>query len=247
MRRKLFKVAIWATAVGVIGCSDIVIKVNKKSKSQTQSEESGNLSKEKYAGEEVTPENVYDFLKDQDKIKELAAVALIDQLKNRDFRSKFRKAVRDLRESIVRNAETEHEYGNPLFDAIDDLECSDINKEGIHALAGKKSLGIILKGTLLSKLSSKVAVSLDMNSLDEETLKVISIVLFDMGVTFKNIEGGVIGEAIADSTSVDDLNSQNAGDLVTDENIEDLKKEGPQVSVDGDTRNIEIELGFSSL
>ncbi len=97
---------IAAASLFGVSCSDVVIKVNKKSKqselaSSTESERAGATS------------NAEDFLKDMDNLRAVAFDMLMKQIKGQDFQSAVRSAIRDMRSHLVREASKPHNPSLP--------------------------------------------------------------------------------------------------------------------------------------
>lgn len=178
---RITKLLSLTAVIAAFGCSDIIVKVNKKGK--------GNESSPSAIGEKnahtLEVSEVYSYLKDQDKLRELAGQVLVTELNN-GFKGKFRKALRELISSIKRNAETEHSYSNGLFQRIDDLQCGNLDRNDLNSYEANPQLGYILQGGILGTLTAKGVKDLDFKLDNYIISQIEDFFLFEMGVNIKH-------------------------------------------------------------
>jgi hypothetical protein len=161
-------------AVSFVGasCSDVVIKVNKKSKqselaSSTESERAGATS------------NAEDFLKDMDNLRAVAFDMLMKQIKGQDFQSAVRGAIRDMRSHLVREASKPHNPSLMNFDQSA-IKCTN-EKLNLDYDQAHKYLGVILKSAVLAKLSEQSSKALNAN-LSADAAAIAQLILNEVGL-----------------------------------------------------------------
>ncbi len=178
---KLTAVVLLSTSL--FGCSEIVVKVNKKGKAQSSDIASAPTAEVDQNGSEMSIEDVADYLQDVDKLKKDGAQFIIEKLKN-GWRDDIRKSLRQLRASIIRNAATEHSYKNELFKKINDLDCTDISKLDVSILDKDANLGTLLQGSLLAAMDKASAQELH-PKLPGQIDEITKVIMFEMGVNVK--------------------------------------------------------------
>ena len=172
-------------AAGMLSCSTVVIKVKKNDDgAENQAAQAAGKSADQRTGKDLEIRDVAAYLKDTDSLKDDLAELILDELRG-DFRPKFRKAMRDVRASIIKNATAGHSYRNDLFAELNDAECSDLDEEDLKAWAEDKALGAILKGSLLARLSRIDAGKLKIKVPDDLMAEVRSIFDKEMGFSHK--------------------------------------------------------------
>ena len=200
----LNRVVTSTVAIGILGCSDIVIKVNKKSKDSSTSEIVQNHQEK--SSSDIDIQDVYAYLQEVDEVKKDATDWLLQELKDGKFRPKYRKALRSFRDSIIRNAQTTHSYRNDLFAVLNELtdlegeRCTTLQKTDLTTYQNTQDLTNLITGALFSNISSydpKVK-SINFSNLDQDLIGVIE--------QFFNMEMGV--DIKDGSYSVTDSNSQ---------------------------------------
>jgi hypothetical protein len=161
-------------AVSFVGasCSDVVIKVNKKSKqselsSSTESERAGATS------------NAEDFLKDMDNLRAVAFDMLMKQIKGQDFQGAVRGAIRDMRSHLVREASKPHNPSLLNFDQSA-IKCTN-EKLNLDYDQAHKYLGVILKSAVLAKLSEQSSKALNAN-LSADAAAIAQLILNEVGL-----------------------------------------------------------------
>ena len=170
-----------ASAAG--GCSDVVVKVNKKNKGSESNTQSSSPDTSIEKTNEVSFEDVENYLKDVDKLKKDGAKYILEQLRD-GWRGKFRGALRDLRENIVRNSLTEHSYKDKLVQVAGSLTCEKIEKHDLSFLKGYEGLGVMIQGSLVAKLNKDHAGKLD-KALPDHMDDITRMFLFELGVNAK--------------------------------------------------------------
>lgn len=179
MKKNLTKakvMAIACSALMLVSCKDIVIKVQKKPKnvdlSAVQNFDSLNLT------------DSQDFLKHLDQLKVIAVDLLIKQLASRDYRGIVRKAVRDYIEFIAARAKGPVKIDDSFYYSKDECRSAGLDFN-MHEANG--FLGIILKTAALSKLSEVSAGKLN-PGMSKEMAAIGQIVLMELGL---KVEGDV--------------------------------------------------------
>jgi len=159
-----------------VSCSDLVIRVQKKSK---QSEVKGVSDQEKAS----SVQEVEDFLSDMDNLRAVAFDLLMKQLKGKDFQSSVRTAVRELRANMIAEAKKKH---NPATLSLDtSLIACKADKLDLNYAQSQKYVGVILKSAILAKLGDANVKALN-SKLADESSAIAQLILKEIGV---KIEG----------------------------------------------------------
>jgi hypothetical protein len=166
MNNKLL-LSLVALNLGMAGCSDIVVKVNKKGGS---SQVSASAVKEQNAGEvDAVVNALFNKLDDtkagllDDTQKDLVKSILTKALQGQDLRAIVRNTLKDVRNSVIDYSIEEHKYRTEMMDKITQLNNQSANE--CHGFKDSKqinrffslmknndSLATVMQTTFLAKL-----------------------------------------------------------------------------------------------
>ena len=196
MKKKLTTIISSGIVIGLLGCTDIVIKVNKKNKDSnpasgsTETQKSSNI---------LDIEDVFSYFEDVDRLKTESIDWLTEEISNGTLRDEFRGALRSLRDSIVKNATIEHS-NKDLFTELNNLQdgekCAELKKQDLSIYDSPDQLAPLIQGALLGTANyddfKETIKSLDYSSLteaieDESFIgELEQLVGFEIGVELKD-------------------------------------------------------------
>ncbi len=165
-----------AMSLITVSCSDLVIRVQKKSK---QSEVKGVSDQEKTSN----VQEVQDFLSDMDNLRAVAFDLLMKQLKGKDFQSTVRTAVRELRANMIAEAKKKHDPATLSLDTS--MIACKADKLDLNYAQSQKYVGVILKSAILAKLGDANVKAMN-SKLADESSAIAQLILKEIGV---KIEG----------------------------------------------------------
>lgn len=167
-------------ALSMTACGDLVIKVDKKSKSQDEHTLSS-IDSQRTNG---AVENAADFLKDMDNLRAVAVELLLQQLDGQDFRQVLRESIRKYRAELIKQSQSS--IKGSLLDASA-ISC-DEGKLDLNLAEANKYLGVIMKSAVLAKLSDASAAAMN-SKLATEASAISRLLLKEIGL---KVEGDSI-------------------------------------------------------
>jgi len=186
---KFFVVGLTATAL--TGCGDVVVKVQKKSKSA----EIKSVENQNSVSGDLALTSAEDFLKHLDNLKGAAADIIIKQLASRDYAGEFRTAVRKYRSFLIERARMPVKIDDSFY-AQSSEQC---RKTGISLNMDQSNefLGLILKTALLAKMGEVSAGNLN-PGLSKEIAAISKLIMSELGL---KIEGDASVDKSGDAST----------------------------------------------
>lgn len=165
MARLLDKVATGALSLSLLGCSDIVINVDKKAKGRP-APTATTVSQEKNS-DEIDLRAVHSYLQDVDHVKADSVSWLLEELMTGDLRASYRKTLRKFRDGIINDAANTNNYRSDLFAVLNDFSdlegdarCTDLEKNDLFTYHRPEEISRLMIGALFTSL----------NALDPQTI-----------------------------------------------------------------------------
>ncbi|MBF0441428.1 MAG: hypothetical protein HQK54_05950 [Oligoflexales bacterium] len=169
----------------MMGCGDVVVKVNKKGSSSQVSSSSSLEKQQTDAALDIAK------LLDWNKKTNDEKAALLVSVLSGEFKSKFKKEMRRMRDGIIAQASKQDaKYKADLFKAIEfkDTSCTQVKKDQLSALMkSQDSIETILTGSLaagFTKLKDKAnATKINVHLTSGQIDAVAKIFLQELGVS----------------------------------------------------------------
>ena len=176
-KKSLVAVTALSSIIILTGCGDVVVKVEKKSKS-AEIKSTGDAP----AGE-LNLNNAEDFLRHLDGLKVNATDLIIRQLASKDYVGEFRAAVRNYRSFLIERAR----MPVSIDDSFYTQSAEQCRKTGVSLNMDEANefLGLILKTALLAKIGEVSATNLN-PGLSKEIAAISRLIMAELGV---KIEG----------------------------------------------------------
>lgn len=166
------------------GCKSLKVELGKKPNASETKEISH--SQEQSARLYLSWNSMEDNLERLDELKKEGARAFLERYQD-EGRVVLRSLFRQFRDSVVRNAQTEHNYGLSLLGSLDPGQCKILkNPQDLFAMEQYGDIRPLLQTAVLSKLRSSDAPQLN-PSLPGSIDTVTRLVFFELGVKLDGV------------------------------------------------------------
>jgi hypothetical protein len=175
-----------AILVGFGACKSLTVELGKK---QNASETKDvNQSEDQSARLYMSWNSMEDNLARLEELKKEGARAFLERYQN-EGRVLLRSLFRQFRDSVVRNAQTEHNYGLSLLGSLQPGECKVLkNPQDLFAMEDYGDIRPLLETAVLSKIKASDATQLN-PTLPGSIDTVTKLVFFELGVKLDGVSG----------------------------------------------------------
>lgn len=161
-----------------LSCTQIVVKVSKKSKVAVEDHNVVGSSED--STREPRIQDFEYYLMNLDDLRNVTGEELYRRLKD-NWRHIFRREFRNFRQIVIDSAKRSHQYQDSLVSGIGKDECRTLKHADLRTFDGNEFLESILEASFLANLSIEAANKLNPGLIDQLEL-IAHLILFELGM-----------------------------------------------------------------